>query len=887
VYNLEGWIPEHSFQSSERCQNLAPTDRAVFSFLKQKSQATKQGFFLNTDALNELLNILKISRPVTNLKNQKEFTFSKTQPEQKLAMKENRPGTFVLNLVLSLGDKVINLADSHVLGEQEGWLLHQNIFYQIPSAPFLRYFQEMPQSQISTEEMIAFVFNHLDKLSKDFKVEMPKQWSDLKAQKLSPTPVLTLEADNRNLIGHLEFNYEDAGTVSATLPDLYFRGKKAGLWIERKKDIEQSFIRQLSHYGFEFVAGKPPTDPRWVMQDEKILQFLSKELPKLVKRWKVLANKNLMRFRLSKSKLTSQVRMKSGTNWFEVSPTYVAGDTVLTHDEIRRILGQGKKYVVLKDGSNAEIPLAMFQKNEKIIKELGIVGGKNASENRAGLFHLAHAAQEFESAELDAALTNTLEKIQNFQKMAEAPLSDSAKKWLRPYQKQGVNWLHFLQHFNFGGILADDMGLGKTFQALFFIEQLKSPKPVLVICPTSVVWNWQSEINKVVPHFKTVIWSGANREKLFGKLKNATVILTTYTLLRRDIEKLSQLEYSYVVLDEAQNIKNALSQTAKAAKRLNCENRLALTGTPIENHLSELWSIFDFLMPGFLGTQNDFHESYLNPIERMQNETAAKSLRKKIAPFILRRLKKQVLKELPPKNEMVATCEMTEEQEQLYREILDVTRKDLFQKINRDGIQKSQINILSALLRLRQICCHPQLIDQKNITLSSGKFELFKETVSEILEEKHRVLVFSQFVEMLKIIKAWAIEEKIPFSYLDGSTKNRQEIIDAFQKETKASLFLLSLKAGGTGLNLTNADYVIHYDPWWNPAVEDQATDRAHRMGQKNKVFVYKMITKGSVEEKIYALQQRKRGLSDAVIQADKTFGKAITKEDLEDLFSF
>jgi non-specific serine/threonine protein kinase len=347
------------------------------------------------------------------------------------------------------------------------------------------------------------------------------------------------------------------------------------------------------------------------------------------------------------------------------------------------------------------------------------------------------------------------------------------------------------------------------------------------------------------------------------------------------------VNYDYIILDEAQNIKNAASQTAKAVKTLNSSQRLALTGTPIENHLSELWSIFDFLMPGFLGAQSYFQDYYQVPIEKLSQVETAKHLQNKIKPFVLRRLKKQVLTELPEKTEIATYCEMTDEQKEIYRDIVLQTKKDLMQKIKKEGIEKNQLNILSALLRLRQICCHPGLISPEFEHLSSGKFELFKETISEILEEKHRILVFSQFVSMLTIIKNWAKQNDIPFAYLDGSTKNRQEIIEKFQKEKNASLFLLSLKAGGTGLNLTNADYVVHFDPWWNPAVEDQATDRAHRMGQEKKVFVYKMITKNSVEEKILRLQQDKRKLNESVIVADQSFAKQITKEDLESLFDF
>ena len=441
------------------------------------------------------------------------------------------------------------------------------------------------------------------------------------------------------------------------------------------------------------------------------------------------------------------------------------------------------------------------------------------------------------------------------------------------------------------GILADDMGLGKTLQALALLQKAKEKnkkETSLVVCPTSVVFNWENEIEKFAPGLSCLKLSGTERKELFKEIPKYDIVITSYALVRRDIKELKKHEFRYVILDESQNIKNADSQTAQAVKELRCKHKLALSGTPIENKLEELWSIFDFLMPGFLFDKSEFNYRYVNPITEREDKTVEKRLKSQIYPFILRRMKRDVAKDLPDKIENVAYCELTPDQKDFYMEVLDSTKEELFKSIEEHGIEKSRMSIFSALLRLRQICCHPKLYDKENIKgiKESGKFEQLKEMLKEIIAEGHRVLLFSQFVDMLDIIKEWLEREGIKHEYLTGKTKNRQEAVENFNSNPTIPIFLISLKAGGTGLNLTGADYVIHYDPWWNPAVEDQATDRAYRIGQTKKVFVYRMITKGTVEEKIQKLKSRKRDLVDSVISVDRNIGKSLTNEDVKDIFS-
>ncbi|MDR2432059.1 MAG: DEAD/DEAH box helicase, partial [Candidatus Margulisbacteria bacterium] len=401
----------------------------------------------------------------------------------------------------------------------------------------------------------------------------------------------------------------------------------------------------------------------------------------------------------------------------------------------------------------------------------------------------------------------------------------------------------------------------------------------LIVAPTSVVYNWAAEIQKFTPDLQVLILSGS-RDRIL-RVKDAAkydVLVTSYALLRNDLNHYAHMEFAYMVLDEAQYIKNPKAQIARAVKCVNARWRLALTGTPVENHLSELWSIFDYLMPGFLSALSYFKAMYGDDYPR---------LKKKIHPFILRRTKEEVLKELPPKNEIDSFCELLPEQEQTYLKVLRSQRQELFAVMQGRDISRLQLNILACLLKLRQVCCHPALLKDAKTIAESAKFNQFKELIAEIVENDNKVIVFSQFVEMLAIMRGFLDGQKIKYSYLDGSTRKRQAVITEFNADPGLKVFLCSLKAGGLGINLTSANYVIIYDPWWNPAVEQQAMDRVYRIGQTKEVFVYKLITKGTVEEKILALQKKKKSLIDAVITSDAAAEKNITRAELEELLTY
>ncbi len=462
---------------------------------------------------------------------------------------------------------------------------------------------------------------------------------------------------------------------------------------------------------------------------------------------------------------------------------------------------------------------------------------------------------------------------------------------LRDYQQQGLNWLQLLWDNKLGAILADDMGLGKTVQTLAHLDRLKYDKkllrPALVLAPTSLLYNWQNEARQFAPNLNTIVVHGSAREKLWPEVNQYDVIITSYPLLRRDWHHLADREFSLLVLDEAQMLKNPAAKTTQLTKQLKTQNRIALTGTPMENHLGELWSLFDILLPGYLGTQRGFHRLYRKPIEQHADIDRQKSLSQRISPFLLRRKKSQVELELPPKTEIVNTVTLHQDQQNLYETIRMAMHQKVQDAIRSQGLERSQLVILDALLKLRQLCCHPRLVKLQaaQIIKHSAKLEMLMTMLEEMQEEGRRVLLFSQFTQMLAIISQSLKDKNIEHVTLTGSTRDRQPLIDKFQTG-EIPVFLISLKAGGTGLNLTAADTVIHYDPWWNPAVENQATDRAHRIGQDKPVFVYRLICKDSVEEKIQQLQNRKKQLYEAILDNKAQSRLSFTMDDIEELFA-
>ena len=464
---------------------------------------------------------------------------------------------------------------------------------------------------------------------------------------------------------------------------------------------------------------------------------------------------------------------------------------------------------------------------------------------------------------------------------------------LRTYQKIGYKWLKTLEQYKMGGILADDMGLGKTVQVLTVIlsyiqENKEKAKNSIIVCPSSLTLNWYNEIQKFTPTIKTLVISGdyLERKRKIETINNYQIVITSYDSLKRDIDLYTQYNFKYIVADEAQYIKNNNTKNSKAVKLINAETKFALTGTPIENSLSELWSIFDFIMPGYLYKYKKFKELYEIPIIKNQDEEKMNKLKKQIEPFILRRTKSEVLTELPDKTVTILSNEMKEEQYSIYMSYMAQARDEIMYQIDMKGFEKSQIKILSLLMRLRQICCHPKLF-LSEYTGESSKLNQCIEIIQDAVLGEHKILLFSSYTSMFEIIEEQLKKLKINYLKLTGQTKvgERIKLVDEFNTNKNIKVFLISLKAGGTGLNLTGADMVIHYDPWWNLSAENQATDRTYRIGQKKNVQVYKLITKNSIEEKIYELQQKKAKLIDNMLSTDATFISKLSKDDIMALF--
>jgi SNF2 family DNA or RNA helicase len=489
----------------------------------------------------------------------------------------------------------------------------------------------------------------------------------------------------------------------------------------------------------------------------------------------------------------------------------------------------------------------------------------------------------------DEQVRNLGAQLKDFTRIEQVEPPTGLQGELRGYQVQGLSWLQFLRKNNLNGILADDMGLGKTVQTLAHVlkekESGRLEKPVLVLAPTSLMVNWRHESAKYAPQLTVLTLHGQDRKELFNQITSHDLVLTTYPLLSRDKDALLKHEFHMLILDEAQVIKNPNTMAHRTVQQINARHRLCLTGTPMENHLGELWALFYFLMPGFLGDQKKFNQIFRIPIERQGDDVRRENLARRIRPFMLRRTKSQVVSELPPKTEIIQNIELQPEQRALYETIRLTMHERVRQEIQEKGLNKSHIVILDALLKLRQVCCDPRLLklDAARGILESAKIQFLRDTLPEMIEEGRQILIFSQFTSMLALIEEELTKIGIPFTKLTGQTKDRAAPIEAFQAG-RVPVFLISLKAGGTGLNLTAADTVIHVDPWWNPAVENQATDRAYRIGQDKPVFVYKLITIGTVEEKIMKMQQRKASLLSGIFDGKRTDG-LFNAEDLEVLF--
>lgn len=710
------------------------------------------------------------------------------------------------------------------------------------------------------------------------------------SEELKPTRQVYLsEADEAAYIVFQPIIAYGEHQVLPLSPEKIWVNSKKLISLQRDEKQEQDFLSfiQNLHPAFE---GK--TDFFYLKTEDALADLWIMEAIDQLKKENIqvfgLAELKGMKYNLNKP--TFNIGLTSGTDWFDMNLDIAFGDQKVDLKKLQKAIVKNSNYVELADGSLGILPHQWIEKYKKYFK-LGQIK-KNKIEISNFQFNIIDELyEELEnSPDFLKELHEKKQRIANLKKLKEIKPSKHLKAELRHYQKEGLNWLVFLHENKLGGCLADDMGLGKTLQSIAFLQHLKdqqngkTTRPSLIVAPTSLMFNWVAEFEKFAPKLNFLLYYGSNRETLRNEINTTDIVLTTYGSLVKDIEFHQTQAYNYVILDESQNIKNPQSQRFKAVRLLQCNNRLALTGTPIENNTFDLYSQFNFLNPGIFGSIKHFRTSFSEAIDKDQDEEVSTLLSKMIHPFILRRTKDQVATELPSKTETVIYCEMGKKQRKVYEEFKQYFRQKLQEQIETEGVKKSQMYILQGLTKLRQICNSTALADKENdYGNHSAKLD---ELIIHLKEKvsKHKVLVFSQFVGMLQLVKERLIDEKIEFEYLDGQTRNREEKVTSFKQNKNISVFLISLKAGGTGLNLTEADYVYLIDPWWNPAVENQAIDRCYRIGQDKKVMAYRMICKDSIEEKITTLQDKKKTVAAEVIRTDLE-KKSFDKEDVALLF--
>ncbi len=812
------------------------------------------------------------------------------------------------------GEIVLSLKDTAAapvpLGN--GWVWRERTIQPLGIPPSLGDVFRAPL-RVTRAQVPQFLSQSWPQLQAAGGVEANFKLEDFTLEPQAPRFLLELKGGLAQLAGLLQCTYGSrimtVGVTSANegvwLPDPEVPTR----YSTRDAASERAALARLQRSGFS----GPDMDGKLQLNGQNaVLNFFAREYPKLEREWSVTLEERLER---STQQNIERIEPKfqitpSGVQWFDLGVVFESsGGEKFSAADIQRLVLSGQGHMRLRNGKTAVIDTGAVEELQEVLLDCSPQQhgqGYRISSTQAGFLESTLKQHAGWNVQAPMAWRDRAAK-QSGEAKLECPPLDDLEGVLRPYQKHGVAWLGFLRENSFGGILADEMGLGKTLQTLAFLRSLQNakretrneterdsssvphsafPVPHLVICPTSLVFNWVAEAKKFTPNLRVLALHGPDRHRLFDQIPESDIVVTSYALIRRDAEKYRGLEFDTVVLDEAQHIKNRQTQNAQAVKAVRAKYRLVLTGTPMENSVLDLWSIFDFLMPGYLGAAQDFRERYELPITRDKNSDAASRLSRRLRPFILRRLKRDVAADLPAKLEHVSFCEMTSDQRAVYQQVIEASRKEVLDAVGAQGIAKSRMVVLSALLRLRQVCCDLRLLKLDGVepANASGKLELFGELLEEVIDGGHRVLVFSQFVSMLTLLKEKLTAEGIEYCYLDGSTTNRGAVVERFQKTATIPVFLISLKAGGVGLNLTGADTVIHFDPWWNPAVEDQATDRAHRIGQTRVVTSYKLITRDTIEEKILLLQQKKRDIIKATLGSEEELAEALSWEDIQEL---
>lgn len=818
------------------------------------------------------------------------------------------PKLFLKPMIVLEEEKTVNLEEVALFESEKPGMLYNHVYYRFQAQIRRKHLRNIPAIRdVTIPEPLfgTFVENSLPELLQY--AEVANQECIDRFVTMPYVGQVSAICDIGYLKGELEaslhFVYDDITVPSGAAllkHDHISAFATAHGILARNLTEEQRIIQDLfQDFHFDPVAGV-----FIAKTDKKIVEFMTETVPRNQHRVKFNPPKNLLeQFIYDNTEFALKLRETDRIDTYIVELKIKGHLEGLTIDLLWDCLASKRAFIELSSKKIAKnrkevqqsqkILVLDLEKLNPIVQmfdELGINSLSNHAEERP-LWSLASInPEQFERLSIKFSMSDKLFEIQQQMlgiiPVATSPVPAEINATLRSYQLEGVQWLERLRHMHLNGILADDMGLGKTIQAIIAITQSKQKNSKgisIVVCPTSLIHNWKEEFNKFNPSLKAFPVDGMpqQRKKLQSGLSGFDVVITSYSLLQKDIEFYKTIPFSYAILDEAQHIKNRATRNAKSVKMLQATHRLILTGTPIENSLHDLWSLFDFLMPGLLSSFDRFSEKYV----RNSNQENLENLRRKVAPFIMRRMKEHVLTELPPVSEITYHCHLNAVQRELYRSYANSAREELSRLVKKEGYDNVQIQILATLTRLKQICCHPAIFAKEKVEEGdSAKYEMLMELLHTLIEGRHKTVIFSQYTRMLNIMREDLEKQGINFCYLDGSSKNRMSIVKRFNEDENILVFLVSLKAGGTGLNLVGANTVIHYDMWWNPAVEDQATNRVHRIGQKSSVSAYKLVTKDSIEEKIVEIQNRKKERGKKVISGDEEVISKLTWEEVLEL---
>lgn len=798
-----------------------------------------------------------------------------------------------INAVFSIGEKEVKIKNQFVenlyfVNIEQKLYLWKNYFHRLPAL----FFQSSPGSVLfpinKIDEFYSFITPYQEHITVNFHDSMVS-----KTGKPKPKRKIIFSETGNFLVVMPIVKYGDTElkvnpNSSATKINAFTNGEISV--IERDVEYENAFRSFIADQHDSFSA-KSNHEYFYLKSEEVMKKMWFVRFCQACKdeEVEIFGLKNLKKLKYYPGTAKISYGYKSEIDWFNTEVNVQFGDEQVSLKDIQKAVLKNDGLIKLSDDSLGVLPEEWIKK-WKTALELGKIKDNELKLTKSQFAIVNALYEDIDHEELNAELGEKLKLLEGFDKLEKIKPSTKLKATLRDYQHEGLNWLAFLVEFGFGGCLADDMGLGKTVQMLALILYLKHTKKTkkthLVICPTTLLFNWEKEIDKFCPHLKSHTYWGTNRDTDISNWKNFDVVLSSYGTVTNDIETIRKHKLGALILDESQAIKNPGSLRHKAVSLLRSDYRFSMTGTPIENNTVELFSQMQFLNPGLLGTLNYFKKEFATPIDKGLAPDKAEELRKLVYPFLLRRTKEVVAKELPEKTEMILYCEMEKEQRRVYDAFVGDFREQILTDIDEDGMDKSRFKILDALLKARQICDSPALLNTEE---DYGNASIKTEELLRNIERKtrnHKVLVFSQFVGMLNIIRQRLDADGVKYAYLDGSTRNREEVVEQFVSDESVRVFLISLKAGGFGLNLTCADYVYLVDPWWNPAVEAQAIDRVHRIGQDKKVFAYRMICKDTIEEKIIKLQEKKKSLAKEIISSEQSFVKNLTRSDIEDLFS-